>query len=377
MQEESEARVGRAAEQPIEARHATRQNVEPQIELTEPERTSGSASEHCHECAHVFAALDLGSNNCRLLIAKRAADGFQVLDSFSRIVRLAEGVQASGRLSEAAMTRSVAALRVCAERMRGLGVTVARAVATEACRKAANGAVLLDRVRRNVGLRLDIIDSAEEARLAVLGCAPLFDPSHRHALLFDIGGGSTELAWLSLAAGVPPAPAASASLPIGVVGLAERWGGAEVTDETYAAMVAAVAAEIEPFERAHNLRARFADQPFQLLGTSGTVTTVAGVHFDLARYDRNVVDGVWLDFDAVKAATTRLRRMSYQERAAHPCVGRARADLVIAGCAIVEAVHQVWPADRLRVADRGVREGVLQSLLLAVRAGQCPASALL
>lgn len=325
----------------------------------------------------VFAALDLGSNNCRLLIAKSASGGFQVVDSFSRIVRLAEGVRESGRLSEAAMARSIGALRACAERMRDRRVTLARAVTTEACRIAANGADFLDRVRDEAGLRLDIIDSAEEARLAVLGCAPLFDLSHRHAILFDIGGGSTEIAWLTLSAGAVPEPDASASLPIGVVGLAERWGGAEVSDDTYAAMIDGVAAAMAPLERAHRLRERFDGAPVQLLGTSGTVTTVAGIHFDLMRYDRSMVDGVWLDFDAVRAAAVRLRRMSYEERAAHPCVGRARADLVIAGCAIVEAVQRIWPANRLRVADRGVRDGVLQSLLLAAQTGQSPVSALL
>ncbi len=329
------------------------------------------------ECDDVFAALDLGSNNCRLVIAKAAGAGFQVVDSFSRIVRLAEGLRASGRLSEAAMARGIAALRICADRMRDRHVTLARAVTTEACRTAANGTDFLDRARNEAGLRLDIIDSAEEARLAVLGCAPLFDPSHRHAILFDIGGGSTEIAWLPLSAGATLEPVAFASLPIGVVGLAERWGGTEVPDDTYAAMIDNVAAAIEPFDRTHRLRERFNGAPVQLLGTSGTVTTVAGVHFNLMRYDRGMVDGIWLAFDAVGAVATRLRRMSYEERAAHPCIGRARADLVIAGCAIVEAVQRIWPADRLRVADRGVREGVLQSLLLTVQAGQRPISALL
>lgn len=309
----------------------------------------------------VYAALDLGTNNCRLLVAKPSGDGFRVIDAFSRIVRLGEGVTGSGRLSEAAMERTIAALRICAAKMRRRQVTRARNVATEACRRAANGLEFLDRARHETGLHLDIITSGEEARLAVAGCASLLTADATRALVFDIGGGSTELMWLSRDGRRAPKLESWISLRSGVVTLAERYGGRNVSHDAFEAMIGDVAAELAPFAARNALAAGAAG--VQMLGTSGTVTTLAGVHLDLARYERDRVDGLWLDFGAADAVARRLRAMSYEQRAAHPCIGRERADLVIAGCAILEAIRRAWPVPKLRVADRGVREGVLLSLM--------------
>mgnify|MGYP001553529332 FL=1 len=313
--------------------------------------------------AEALAAIDLGTNNCRLLIARPAAGGFRVIEAFSRIVRLGEGVGHSLRLSQAAMDRTIAALGVCANRMRRRGVTRSRCVATEACRKAENGAAFLARVQAETGLNLDIIGSDEEARLALAGCAPLLDRSHRHALVFDIGGGSTELLWVALEGAEEPVLRGWISLPLGVVTLAERWGGTSFAADAYRQMVAAVQAMLVPFAESHDIGGALAAGGVQLLGTSGTVTTLAGVHLDLPRYDRSRVDGTWLGFDDVAAVSSRLLAMSYEDRARQPCVGRDRADLVVAGCAILEAIIGLCPAGRLRIADRGVREGVLLGLM--------------
>lgn len=315
--------------------------------------------------AHVYAAVDLGTNNCRLLVARPTRDGFHVIDAFSRIVRLGEGVHASGRLAETAMERTVAALRVCAEKMQRRHVTRVRAVATEACRRAGNGAEFVARVAAETGIRLDIITGGEEAALALAGCAPLLDPHHRHAIVVDIGGGSTEVMWLDLASGRQPRTLGWISLPCGVVNLAERFGGDRVPAATYEAMVGDVAGRLAPFEAEHRIAAQLAHHRVQTLGTSGTVTTIAGVMLDLPRYVRSRVDGRWLDFPAVLATARRLAGMSVGERAAHPCILEERADLVVAGCAILEAVHRTWPTPKLRVADRGVREGVLMQLIEA------------
>jgi len=310
---------------------------------------------------HIYAALDLGTNNCRLLVARPTRQGFRVIDAFSRIVRLGEGMGASGEISEAAMARTIEALRICARKMRRRGVTRARHVATEACRRAVNCAAFLERVHRETGIDLEIINTAEEARLAVSGCRPLILPEARHALVFDIGGGSTELIWLDLTR--PEAVAQTISVPIGVVTLAERHGGHEVSPETYAKMVAEVAERLRPFEAAHGVGELVAAGEVQMIGTSGTVTTLAGVDLALPRYDRNRVDGVWLDFERVRALCERLRATDYAGRVAHPCIGVERADLVIGGCAILEAICELWPVGRLRVADRGIREGILQALM--------------
>ncbi|MCW5752768.1 MAG: Ppx/GppA family phosphatase [Alphaproteobacteria bacterium] len=320
----------------------------------------------------VFGALDVGTNNCRLLIARPQGPGFRVIDAFSRIVRLGEGVGRTGQLSEAAVERTVEALRICADKMRRRSVTRFRAVATEACRRAMNGADFLDRVAAETGIRLEVITTAEEARLAVAGCLPLIDPAHAHALVFDIGGGSTELMFLGLGRGAEPILIAWVSLPCGVVTLAEQWGGVEIDEATYEGMVGEVRRLLAPFDAAHGISAQILAAPTQMLGTSGTVTTLAGVHLGLRRYDRLRVDGLWISFADVQASIRALRDLDFEARARHPCVGRERADLVIAGCAILEAIGRTWPTERLRIADRGVREGILNGLIADSRPGRHP-----
>lgn len=308
--------------------------------------------------ADMLAALDLGTNNCRLLVARPTGGGFRVVDAFSRIVRLGEGLGASGLLGEDAIRRTLAALDVCAAKMRRRRVTRFRAVATAACRTAVNGPEFLDRVAEATGLRLEVIGPEEEAALALAGCRPLLDPRVPGALVFDIGGGSTEVAWQWCGGAV-----AALSIPVGVVTLAERHGGDRFTPELYARMVSEFGEGLAGFERRHSIAAAVAAGAVQLIGTSGTVTTLAGVRLDLQRYSRDRVDGVYLGVAETLAIGRRLAGMDFAGRAAHPCIGRERADLVVAGCAILEAICRVWPVPRLRVADRGVREGILLGLM--------------
>jgi exopolyphosphatase/guanosine-5'-triphosphate,3'-diphosphate pyrophosphatase len=312
-----------------------------------------------------YAALDLGTNNCRLLVARPTGNAFRVIDAFSRIVRLGEGVSASGRLSEPAMARAIEALKVCRDKMRSRDVTRARLIATEACRTAVNGAEFRARVAEEADLSLEIVDRETEACLAATGCTPLVDPTADAVILFDIGGGSSELVRLGRGQPCrqgPPAPEIRGwdSLPVGVVTLAERHGGVAVTRAVYDAMVAEVAAHIDAFAVANRM---CESEAFHMLGTSGTVTTIAGVHLDLARYDRRRVDGCWLSDAEVTAVVDRLLAMSFEERVANPCIGAERADLVLAGCAILDAIRNAFPCARMRVADRGLREGMLVQMM--------------
>ena len=314
----------------------------------------------------LYGALDLGTNNCRLLIARRTREGFRVVDAYSRIVRLGEGLTARGALGDDAMARSIEALKICADKMERRGVTRSRLIATEACRAASNGAEFISRVQAEAGLALEVVSNEDEARLAVAGCAPLLDHDCRSALVFDIGGGSTELIWVNMAERKPrskPQIEDWISLPCGVVTLAERYGGVHVSPELYERMVTEVSERVAPFVERLRSAHQAVGSEFHLLGTSGTVTTIAGVHLGLKRYDRNRVDGVWITPGNVDEVTQNLLAMSYDDRASHPCVGRERADLVLAGCAIFEAISRAWPAERLRVADRGLREGILLSLM--------------
>ncbi len=313
----------------------------------------------------VFAALDLGTNNCRLLVARPRPDGFRVIDAFSRIVRLGEGLGQSDALSEAAMGRAIDALRVCASKIRKRRVTHARHVATEACRRARNCDEFVARVEGETGLVLEIISSREEAELALAGCAPLLDPARPYALVFDIGGGSTELLWLEVGPRRSLRLIDWISLPYGVVGLAERHDAAAGAIDWYEAMAGEVAALLAPFEARHDIRRHIADGAVQMLGSSGTVTTLAGLYFGLPRYDRTYVDGSHLAFCDIDQVSRRLATMAPSARAELPCIGRERADLVVGGCAILAAICRTWPVGSLRVADRGVREGILLGMMQA------------
>jgi exopolyphosphatase / guanosine-5'-triphosphate,3'-diphosphate pyrophosphatase len=312
--------------------------------------------------SNVYAALDLGTNNCRLLIACPTDDGFRVVDSFSRIIRLGEGISATGYISEAAIERAIAALSICRDKIQSRKAKRLRLIATEACRAASNADGFRDRVAAETGIQLEVINRETEAALAVIGCSPLLDPCGRGAILFDIGGGSSELVRIERDPDEPsavPRIRAWMSIPLGVVSLAERFGGREVTTQSYAWMVQEVAKHVGPFAAEHGGDLR----DMHLLGTSGTVTTLAGVHLNLARYDRRRIDGVWMNNADLTATIARLLGMSYQERAANHCISVERADLVLAGCAILDAIRNAFPLPRLRVADRGLREGMLVEMM--------------
>ena len=309
--------------------------------------------------APVYAALDLGTNNCRLLVVRPSDGGFDVLDSFSRIVRLGEGLHSTGRLSEQAIERTIAALHICAGKIRRRRVTRMRCVATDACRRANNCSNFVERAKRETGVQLEIIGAREEAALAAAGCTPLLDPSRRRALVFDIGGGSSELMWLAVTGQGSARLLASISLPWGVARMAETFGSDRISDRIYRAMTEAVVPWLRRFDEANAISAAVAADQVQMIGTSGPVTIVAGLHLGLARYRRDLVDGCSLAFEDLDAVSATLRRMDRDGRARLPCIGRERADMAVGGCAIVEAICRMWPVGSLRVADRGVREGIL------------------
>lgn len=329
----------------------------------DPPRNGASAAAQSPAAAtSVYAALDLGTNNCRLLIACPTGDGFRVVDSFSRIIRLGEGISATGRISEAAIERAIAALSICRDKIQSRKARRLRLIATEACRAASNADGFRDRVAAETGIQLEVIDRETEAALAVIGCSPLLDPRGRGAILFDIGGGSTELVRIERdpdLQNAAPRIKGWMSIPLGVVTLAEHFGGKDVSEQSYARMVQEVAEHVSPFAAEHGGDLR----DVHLLGTSGTVTTLAGVHLNLTRYDRRRIDGIWMRDADITATIARLLGMSYQERAGNNCISIERADLVLAGCAILDAIRQAFPLPRLRVADRGLREGMLVEMM--------------
>jgi len=323
-----------------------------------------------------YAAIDLGTNNCRLLIARPEEENFVVIDAFSRVVRLGEGLAQTGRLSDQAMDRALLALKVCADKLRRRKVHLARSVATEACRRASNGEEFIDRVRQETGIALDVISAQEEARLAVLGCHILLEDGIGPAVIFDIGGGSTELVLIE-SGGPVPRILDWQSVPWGVVSLSETVGPEDGNQanrlERYASMKQRVADSFASFSRRIDAR-RSPD--LRLLGTSGTVTTLASVHLGLQQYDRKAVDGLIVPSVEMRTISEELSAMSPTERGRLSCIGNERAELVVAGCAILEAILDIWPAPRLGVADRGIREGILRSLMTADAEGYAAQEAL-
>ena len=315
-----------------------------------------------HSLRHTYGALDLGTNNCRLLVARPSDNGFTVIDAFSRVVRLGEGLASSGRISDAAIDRALSALSVCSEKLRRRRVSLARSVATEACRRAVNGRHFVERVYDETGIALDIIAPEEEARLAMLGCHRLLEPGDGPALIFDIGGGSTELVLIDTD-GVTPRIKCWWSAPWGVVSLTESEGRDFADPDERLAAYGRMRERVKnAFRRFNELLPEKRDN-IRLMGTSGTVTTLASVHLALPSYDRRAIDGLMVPADSMREVSQALSRMSIAERSELPCIGHERADLVVAGCAILEAIMDIWPARTLGVADRGIREGILRSLM--------------
>lgn len=317
----------------------------------------------------VFAALDLGTNNCRLLVAspERAVGSLvpaiRVHDSFSRIVKLGENVSTSGILQDDAMERTLAALKVCQKKLAKFELLGTRFVATEACRRASNGPAFMQQIFNETGLHIEIIDTEEEARLAFMGCSSLLNEEHEQAIVFDIGGGSTEVMWVHKEAGGERIINDWLSVNFGVMNLADKFGGTNFADMAYGDMVKFMAERIAPFAASNHVSEALAAGNVQFLSTSGTVTTLAAIHFNLPRYDRNRIDGITLDIAQITATTKRLLAMRPSERFNHPCIGPERADYIISGCAIFEAISNLLPQGRVTIADRGVREGIILSLM--------------
>ncbi|MBT3360944.1 MAG: Ppx/GppA family phosphatase [Rhodospirillales bacterium] len=311
----------------------------------------------------VYAAVDLGTNNCRMLAARPARGQLRIVDSFSRIVRLGEGASVSGILDDAAIERTIAALRICAGKIHRLGAKRVRNIATQACRAASNGTHFLDRVKADTGLEMECISADEEARLTVSGCVPLFDAERRFVLMFDIGGGSTEVTWIEQQGEGRLRILGTRSVAIGVMTIADQFGTGILPPRAVKEITNRVDAKLAELDQAHGISEHIAAGRVQMLGTSGTVTTLGGIHLNLRRYDRSKVDGIDLSISAIHKIADRLGGLSEPQRAAIPCVGTQRADLMIAGCTLLQTICNRWTVDRLTVADRGIREGILFEMM--------------
>jgi exopolyphosphatase/guanosine-5'-triphosphate,3'-diphosphate pyrophosphatase len=329
--------------------------------------------------AELYAALDLGTNSCRMLIAQPKGCGFHVVDSFSKSVQLGAGLERTGRLSRNSMARTVQALRICQQKLKRNKVRRMRLIATEACRRAQNADEFIQQVRRETGLQLEIIQPEEEARLAVISCAPLVSTKTEQLLVVDIGGGSTELVWIDISSvpkrdrpsaimrlhagfhpGDSPFPAAKVvdwiSVPLGVATLRDQFNDVEDDAARFALMSWHFEENMVDFAPYKHEQER---ERFRIVGTSGTVTTVAATHLGLRRYDRTKVDGLRMSTDQIDKVIRGYLNQGPEGRRADPRIGQDRQALIMSGSAILQALMRIWPTDRLSVADRGLREGLL------------------
>lgn len=331
-----------------------------------PRRRRGSSKP---KKSHVYGVVDLGTNNCRLLVAVPSPSGFKVIDSFSRVVRLGERLKEDKNISDQATERTVAALKICMDKMKRRGVTRSWNVATQACREAENGDYFVRTIEDKVKIKLDVINPQEEARLAVMGCKALLDTNYDRGIIFDIGGGSTEIIWIEFNKNRTPTIIDWVSVPLGVVNLSEEYGTVKVLPtKHYDEMKERVKEHIVPFENKHGIGQHIDQSRVQLMGTSGTVTTLTSMYLNQAYYDRSEVDGAWMRSKDLVELCNDLAKLDYSERLALNNIGNDRAELVVAGCAIFDAIIDVWPIADCRVADRGIREGMLHHLMDQQRA---------
>lgn len=322
----------------------------------------------------IIAAIDLGTNSCRLLVAKIEGQTFRVIDSFSRVVRLGEGIQSTNMLTNDAIERTVEALKICKTKVVQNSVEIIRAVTTEACRRAGNSDLLIQRVQEEAGISLEVITPEEEARLALSGCAGILNSRIPYAIAFDIGGGSTEVMWLRIneprrlhRRRFPIIEVIDCiSLPYGVVTMSDYYSSRERASNVYHEIRKEVSSRLIDFSQRNGIFNHLEKRRIQMIGTSGTVTTLAAINMGLEKYDRRLIDGVFLNVFDIHNICKSIFDMTLEERSLHPCIGTGRSDLVIMGTSILEGICDTWPVQKLRVADRGVREGILMELMKAL-----------
>ena len=306
-----------------------------------------------------IATIDLGTNTVRLLVSDLDSErAWRSVHADQRVTRLGEGLAGTGVLGDAPMRRTAAAVADYARRGRQLGARRIRIVATSAVREAANRPAFVEMVERASGERVHVISGDEEARLTVRGVLRALGPLSGELLTFDIGGGSTEY---TLARGTTVI--ATVSLRLGVVPLAERFPfPGTVEPDRYHALADEVSKQLDAELPSSLARAR----PDHLVGTAGTVTTLAALDLGLERYDADRVQRHRLERAAVARLRDRLAALTVAERAALPCLEPGRADLIIPGVAIVEATLDRFGMDSLTVSDWGLREGLVDEMIEAL-----------
>lgn len=311
-----------------------------------------------------YAAIDLGTNSCRLVIASPTPSSFRIVETFSKITRLGEGIINNNELSKPAIRRTINALKVCAGVLAEYApIHKSRFVATAACRRAVNCKQFLEQVKKETGLSLETISSQEEARLAVVGCIPLLARNIKRALIFDIGGGSTEISLARTTNSGNTFIEGYTSLPYGVVTISEAFPAHEMTELAYNTIIERTHKILQDFENKHHIQEAIANQEIQIIGTSGTVTVLGAVHLNLPRYNRSAVDGIAMSRQDITHTIAKIKRIGDEGRKKHPCIGTSKADLTMAGCAIIEALTTFWPMSEITVADRGIREGILLDMM--------------
>lgn len=307
-----------------------------------------------------FAAIDLGSRNCRTIVGCQSKAGaFEYIETYSKSVSLADGVAASKKLSRKSMDRTIEALAFCSKVLSRYAGLTYLAVATDAMRRAENASVFIKRVKRELGLIISIITPQEEAYYAALGCIEVLSLETEIFVVFDIGGGSSEIALCRQKSDKDIELIDSLSIPYGVINLLESKD--HLTFSGYSNLVQKISDLSRDFLNQYATTLDFVNN-FQCIGTSGTTTTVAALNMNLRFYDREKINDSILQFSEILKTVHYVQSLSEDERKLHPYISQSNEDLVLGGLTILEGIVRGLPASTITVTDRGVRDGVVYAL---------------
>lgn len=302
----------------------------------------------------VFASIDLGTNTVRLLVVTGNSKGFTTLHSNQLITRLGEGLSHSGILKDIAMERTIKAVldfKREASKYSPFAIWVA---ATSAVREAKNRNEFIEKIREVTGLELEVIPWEEEARRTLLGVFSGLDGNIKKAIVFDIGGGSTEYILT-----VDKRLVKSVGTALGVVHLSEKYIRKDPVDDGELIILESVITN-----KIRNVKSQLHDvlctmHDVRLIGTAGTVTTIAALDLNLHPYDPAKVNGYVLNIENVKEILKKLKNMTLEERRNIPALESGREDLIIPGAVIVIKTMEIFGFNEMIVSDYGLREGII------------------
>ena len=295
-----------------------------------------------------FAAIDLGSTNCRLVIVDIIEDKYKIICSFSEILNLGRNLSFSNEFNDEIIEKTIEIFKIISQKLKYYNVLSYRCVATEACRQSINSDELVKRIHERTNIEIEIIPSKEEARLCLKSCLNHNVNLNDFNLVFDIGGGSTEI--IIFDSIYSNKDFDFLSIPIGVINFSEKVSLFKTEK---------VLGQLEKQMMFFSKKKKIHNEPISIIGSCGTVTTLCAIHLKLNYYQKSLVDNTLLEIEDLKQTCNFVKRLSSEEKEKHPCIGPQRINLLDNGILILEKILESWPVKRILVSDRGLREGII------------------